>query len=158
MLRQIDRRILVAGYIYLVVFFVSNGVLMSTISLYVGRRWGTDISLGGVVIGVSSLAGVMLALRTLLGIPGGPVAGVLSDRLGDRWPMVRVAILAGVTGFAALALRIQDWLRRSGVRDQQLIELGCRLRSTDHDITAAVAGRRSQELARHQECYAGRRR
>ena len=39
-LRRVDRRILLAGYIYLVTFFVSNGVLMSTISLYLGQRWG----------------------------------------------------------------------------------------------------------------------
>jgi MFS family permease len=115
MLRQIDRRILLAGYIYLVVFFVSNGVLMSTIGLYLGQRWGTDISLGGVVIGVSSLAGVMLALRASLGILGGPVAGILSDRLGNRWPVVRIGILVGVTGFATLALARGLWAVPVGV-------------------------------------------
>lgn len=115
MLRQIDRHILVAGYIYLVVFFVSNGVLMSTISLYLGQRWGTEFSLGGVVIGVSSLAGVMLALRASLGILGGPVAGILSDRLASRWPVVRVAILVGVTGFAALAVARGVWAVPVGV-------------------------------------------
>ena len=102
-LRRIDRRILLAGYIYLTIFFVSNGVLMSTVSLYLGQRWGTSISLGKVVIGVSSLAGVMLALRASLGILGGPVAGILSDRLGNRWPVARVAILVGVAGFVTLA-------------------------------------------------------
>jgi MFS family permease len=115
MLRQIDRRILLAGYIYLVVFFVSNGVLMSTIGLYMGQRWGTDIPLGGVVIGVSSLAGVMLALRASLGVLGGPVAGILSDRLGNRWPVVRVSILVGVTGFATLALARGLWAVPVGV-------------------------------------------
>ena len=121
MLRQIDRGILVAGYIYLVVFFVSNGVLMSTISLYLGQRWGTEFSLGGVVIGVSSLAGVMLALRASLGILGGPVAGILSDRLANRWPVVRVAILVGMTGFAALALAGGVWAVPVGVA---LVSLG----------------------------------
>jgi DHA1 family multidrug resistance protein-like MFS transporter len=115
MLRRIDRRILVAGYIYLVVFFVGNGVLMSTISFYLGQRWGTSFSLGGVAIGVSSLAGVMLALRAALGILGGPVAGILSDRQANRWPVVRVAILAGVAGFAALALSSGVWALPVGV-------------------------------------------
>lgn len=114
-LRHMDRRILLVGYIYLVVFFVSNGVLMSTVSLYLGQRWGTDISLAGVVIGVSSLAGMMLALRASLGILGGPVAGILSDRLGNRWPVVRVGILVGVTGFATLALAGGVWAVPVGV-------------------------------------------
>jgi MFS family permease len=104
-----------AGYIYLVVFFVSNGVLMSTISLYLGQRWGTDISLGGIAIGISSLAGVMLALRASLGILGGPVAGILSDRLGNRWPVVRVALLLGVAGFAALTIAAGLWVVPTGV-------------------------------------------
>ncbi len=115
MLRRIDRRILRVGYIYLVVLFVGNGVLMSTISLYLGQRWGTSVSLGGVVIGVSSLAGVMLALRAPMGILGGPVAGILSDRLGNRWPVARVAILVGVVGFVALALVEGVWAAPAGV-------------------------------------------
>jgi DHA1 family multidrug resistance protein-like MFS transporter len=114
-LRQIDRRVLLVGYIYLVVFFVSNGVLMSTISLYLGQRWGTSLSLGGLVIGVSSLAGVMLALRAALGIMGGPVAGILSDRLGNRWPVVRAGILVGVGGFVTLALAGGMWVAPVGV-------------------------------------------
>jgi MFS family permease len=115
LLRQLDRRILLAGYIYLVLFFVSNGVLMSTISLYLGQRWGATISLGTVVIGVSSLAGVMLALRASLGILGGPVAGILSDRLGNRWPVIRVVILVGVAGFVALATAPGVWAVPAGV-------------------------------------------
>lgn len=115
MVRRIDRRILRVGYIYLVVLFVSNGVLMSTMSLYLGQRWGTSISLGGVVVGVSSLAGVILALRAPMGILGGPVAGILSDRLGNRWPVARVAILVGVAGFVTLTSVGGVWVAPVGV-------------------------------------------
>ena len=114
-LRRVDRRILLAGYIYLVTFFVSNGVLMSTISLYLGQRWGESISLNGVAIGVSSLAGVLLALRALLGIVAGPAAGILSDRLGDRWPVARGGILLGVSGFLILSLLPSIWAVPGGV-------------------------------------------
>jgi MFS family permease len=114
-LRRVDRRILLAGYIYLVTFFVSNGVLMSTISLYLGQRWGESISLNGVAIGVSSLAGLLLALRALLGIVAGPAAGILSDRLGDRWPVARGGILLGVSGFLILSLLPSIWAVPGGV-------------------------------------------
>jgi MFS family permease len=57
----------------------------------------------------------MLALRASLGILGGPVAGILSDRLGNRWPVVRIGILVGVTGFATLALARGLWAVPVGV-------------------------------------------
>ncbi|HSR30792.1 MAG TPA: MFS transporter [Anaerolineae bacterium] len=102
-LRRIDRRMLAASYIYFATLFVSSGVLMSTLGLYLERRWGSDIAVGSTVIGVASLAGVMLGMRALLGIVAGPVAGALSDRLGDRWPVVRGGILLGAGGFLTLA-------------------------------------------------------
>lgn len=101
---RLDRRILAASYIYFVTLFVSSGVLMSTLGLYLERRWGTDISFGSAVVGVASLAGVMLGLRAFLGIVAGPVAGILSDRMGNRWPVVRVGILVAAGGFLILAL------------------------------------------------------
>jgi MFS family permease len=102
--RRVDRRILRASYIYLVTYFVNAGVLMSTISLYLRQRWGTSISLGGTLIGVASLAGVILSMRAILGMLAGPIAGALSDRLHDRWPVVRGGILLGATGFLVVAL------------------------------------------------------
>lgn len=113
--RQVDRRIWRASYIYLLTYFVNGGVLMSTVSLYLGQRSGTSITLGGVVIGVASLAGVLLAMRALVGMLAGPVAGVLSDRLHDRWPVVRAGILLGVVGFVVLALPAGLWAVPLGV-------------------------------------------
>ena len=101
-LQKIDPQVLVASYIYFATLFVSSGVLMSTLGLYLERRWGTDIAVGTTVIGVASLAGVILGMRALLGIVAGPVAGTLSDRLGDRWPVARGGMLLGAGGFLIL--------------------------------------------------------
>jgi MFS family permease len=114
-LRGLDRRLLLVGYLYFIIFFVSNGVLMSTVSLYLGQRWGDRISLGSVVVGVSSLAGAILALRALLGIVAGPVAGVISDRLVSRWPVTGGGILLGVTGFLLLTMPAGIWVVPLGV-------------------------------------------
>jgi len=103
-LRQVDRRIVLAAWLYLSIFFVSNGVLMSTISLYLGQRWGDSVSLGERQVGVASLAGVMLALRAVLGIVAGPAAGVVSDRLPSRWPVVWVGAALVVAGLGLLTL------------------------------------------------------
>jgi MFS family permease len=103
-LRGADPQILRADAIYLIVLFVNSGVLMSTVSLYLRQRWGTSIPVAGMVVGVASLGGAMLALRAVMGILAGPVAGHLSDRLRSRWPVVRGAILLGAAGFVVLAL------------------------------------------------------
>jgi MFS family permease len=103
-LRLVDRRMLAASYNYFVTLFVSSGVLMSTLALYLERRWGAEISVGGAVVGIASLAGVMLGMRALLGIVAGPVAGTVTDRLGDRWPVVRASLLLTATGFLVLAI------------------------------------------------------
>lgn len=101
-LRSMDRSLLVASYVYLVVLLVNSGVLMSTISLYVEQRWGSTLPVGHTAIGVASLGGLLLAMRALLGIVGGPVAGAISDRMGDRWPVVRAGLLLGSFGFVVL--------------------------------------------------------
>ncbi len=103
-LRDVDSQILAASYIYLIVLFVNSGVLMSTISLYLEQRWGAAILVGAVAIGVASVGGLLLALRSALGIVAGPVAGTLSDLMGSRWPVVRGGLLLGSAGFVVLAL------------------------------------------------------
>jgi MFS family permease len=114
-LRRLDRQILRADYIYLVTLFVSSGVLMSTISLYIRQRVGPTVSLGGVVVGVSSVGGMMLTLRAVLGMLAGPVAGSLSDWCRNRWWVVRGGILLGVVGFLTLALSAGLWAVPLGV-------------------------------------------
>ena len=103
-LRRVDWQILAASYIYLVALFVNSGVLMSTISLYLEQRWGATIPIGATAVGVASLGGLLLALRSALGIVAGPVAGIVSDRVGNRWPIVRGGLLLGSGGFVVLAL------------------------------------------------------
>lgn len=61
------------------------------------------MSLGGSVVGVASLTGGMLALRAVSGMVAGPISGLVSDRLGDRWSVVRGGILLGCGGFVILA-------------------------------------------------------
>jgi MFS family permease len=114
-LGRLDPQVLRADGIYLVTLFVNSGVLMSTVSLYLKERVGAGISLAGVLIGVSSLGGVMLAARAVLGMVAGPVAGVVSDWCRSRWWVVRGAILLGVVGFLTLSLPSGWWAVPAGV-------------------------------------------
>jgi MFS family permease len=113
--RRMDRQLLAVTYLYLVTFFVNGGVLVSTVSLYLKQRWGESVVLGGAVIGVASLAGAMLAMRAGLGMIAGPLAGFLSDRLHNRWPVIWGAILLAMAGFGVLALPAGAWAVPVGV-------------------------------------------
>jgi MFS family permease len=108
-LRGVDPGLLVVAAVYLVTFFVSNGVLMSSIGLYLGQRWGERVPLGGAEVGVASLAGLTLSLRAALGILSAPAAGIVSDRLRSRWPVVYAAIGLAGAGFVLLILPVPVW-------------------------------------------------
>jgi MFS family permease len=114
-LRRLDPQILRSDLIHLLIRFVNGGVLMSTVSLYLQQRVGSDISLGSLLIGVSSLAGLMLTVRAVMGMLAGPVAGTLSDWSRNRWWAVRGGILLGVVGFVILALPGGLWAVPAGV-------------------------------------------
>jgi MFS family permease len=102
-LRERNRgRQLAINYIYLMTFFAGNGVVMSTISLYLKQNFGDQVLIGDAAVGVASLGGLLLAMRSLIGMMAGPISGHLSDRRGNRRPIVRGGIIIGGIGFAIL--------------------------------------------------------
>jgi MFS family permease len=99
----------------LVTFFAGNGVVMSTISLFLKQNFGDEIQVGSVVVGVASLAGIMLATRSLAGMMAGPISGHLSDLKGDRWLVVLGGIMIGIAGFGVLIFGRDIWTVALGV-------------------------------------------
>jgi len=90
-------------------FFAGNGVVMSTISLYVKQNLGDEVLIGNVALGVASLGGILLAMRSVTGMMAGPISGYLSDLRGDRWPVVLGGISIGIAGFGVLILGRNFW-------------------------------------------------
>jgi len=103
------------NYIYLMTFFAGNGVVMSTISLYLKQNFGDKILIGDAAVGVASLGGLLLAMRSLLGMVAGPLSGYLSDRRGNRWPVVQGGIIIGGIGFGILVAGKEIWAVPLGV-------------------------------------------
>jgi MFS family permease len=101
--------LLAISYIYLVTFFAGNGVVMSTISLYLKQNFGDEVLIGNVVVGVASLGGLLLAMRSVLGMVAGPISGHLSDLKENRWPVVFGGISVGIAGFGVLILGRNFW-------------------------------------------------
>jgi MFS family permease len=109
-IKGIDRRLLALSYVHFVTFFSVNGVVMSTVSLYRSQVFGETVDLGGVAVGVASVGGMLLAMRSVAGMASGPLSGYLSDRAGDRWPVVRLGTVVGAFGLLALAGWTSIWV------------------------------------------------
>ena len=97
----LGRRALIAGFIYAVV----EGVLISTVSLFLASRLGTGERLAGLGARVGTVAGLLLAVRWTSDIVFGPSIGALADRLGHppAAALLAATLLAGVIGVTQLS-------------------------------------------------------
>jgi len=87
----------------LITQFAGEGIALSTTSLLLQERIGRNFALGSLVLGVASVGGVLLALRSLLAGAVGPMAGRLSDRSTGRWPVIVSSLAVGMAGFGLLS-------------------------------------------------------
>jgi len=83
---------------------VVAGVLNSTLGLLLQREVGAQVEIAGRLMGVATLTGSALGLSTLIAMVSAPFLGTLSDRTVSRWNVVAGGLVAGVTGFALLAI------------------------------------------------------
>ena len=79
--------------------FILSGVMSATLGLLV-LDW---MQSADIVLGVATVTGVLMAVRTLLGMVAAPVAGTLSDRLTGRWSIMAWGLAIGAAGMALLA-------------------------------------------------------
>ena len=83
---------------------VLAGILNATLGLFLLERLGDPVQIDGLAVGVATLTGALLALRSLIAMTASPVAGRLSDHTGNRWQVVAWGLLPGILGFVLLAL------------------------------------------------------
>ena len=83
---------------------VFEGVVISTTSLFLASRLGTNELLAGLGIRVGTIAGLLLALRWLSDLIFGPAIGALSDKVGRLRMLVLIvcAMLMAVVGVVSL--------------------------------------------------------
>ena len=74
--------------------FITAGVIAATLALLVQDQLTTN----NVVIGVATATGILLGLRTILSMFAAPMAGSLSDRLGNRWGVMIAGLVIGSIG------------------------------------------------------------
>lgn len=78
--------------------FITAGVLAATLALLIQDQLRTS----NLLIGVATLTGILLATRTILSMFAAPMAGSLSDRLGNRWGVTLAALVIGSVGMLLL--------------------------------------------------------
>lgn len=89
--RPIGRGVWIAASLQGINRLVIAGVLVATMALLVQEQLAS-IPLG---LGIATLTGLLMAGRTLLSTVAAPLAGSLSDRLGDRWKITLAGLLLG---------------------------------------------------------------
>jgi MFS family permease len=78
--------------------FITAGVLAATLALLVQEQ----LSTANLAIGVATVTGVLLGTRTILSMFAAPIAGMLSDRLNNRWGVAMAVLLIGAVGMLLL--------------------------------------------------------
>jgi MFS family permease len=110
-----DKSVATAYGLYSITLFAGEGVILSTTSLLLQRRFGERIALGTLVLGVASASGILLGMRSAIASVTGPVAGHLSDRYLRRWSVVVGSLMLGMVSFGLLFFAESIWLVALGL-------------------------------------------
>ncbi len=103
-LQVFDKESATAFYLYMLSAFISEGVLMATISLFLVEQYGGQLVLGGIVFQAATIGGAALAYRSITSALSSPLVGWISDRISNPWLTIWFGNLSGIIGLALLAL------------------------------------------------------
>lgn len=107
--------VLAANYLYLLTLFIGDGIIMSTVSLYLKQRYGDMVPLDGSLLPVATASGLLIALRAVISAGAAPLAGRWSDRLGRPWMLVGLGVVIAFAGCLLLGLNTSTWLILGGI-------------------------------------------
>jgi MFS family permease len=123
----------VAYYIYFAANFIGDGILLSTLSLYLQTHFGSAIAPGGAagrwIIPVATASGALLALRAVVAALVAPLAGHLSDHMVGaarepsrpslphhrRWQAIAWGVFLGAAGLLVIVGLRNPWALLAGV-------------------------------------------
>ncbi len=91
------------NFIYLATHFVGDGILLSTLSLYLRTQYGDTVAFSGTVLPIATAGGALLGLRAAISALIAPTAGRLSDRARSRWTGIGWGVALGAAGILLIA-------------------------------------------------------
>lgn len=77
---------------------VFAGVMVSTAILWLSEFVGESLRLAWWTLPIATLSGLFALGRSLVSLVGAPLAGLLSDRAGRRWPLLAGALALAASG------------------------------------------------------------
>jgi MFS family permease len=80
------------------------GIIGATLALLLQERVGTALSLGLVLLPLSTVTGVVAAGKDFVSLLAAPFSGMLSDHLGNRWLVIVVTLGLGSGALLLIAL------------------------------------------------------
>ncbi len=87
-----------ACFIIFIARFIDRGLLAATAPLWMSNLFGEGLQLSYFFIPIVSLTGLYNAIKIVPGILSAPAAGILSDRLRNRWLVMAGGLLIGGLG------------------------------------------------------------
>ena len=105
---RIRMRLLAVNFTFFSVHLVMSGLLVATLGFYLNQRLGEEATVLGVVLGIATVNGLLLATRWASDV-GSPYLGYM----GDRWGQERIFVGAAPVCVITLLLLASDgplWL------------------------------------------------
>ncbi len=93
------RRLLAVNSMFFSFYLIVSGLLVATLGYYLGQRLGDEAAIGGLVLGIATINGLVLASRWISDV-GSPLLG----HLGDRFGLERVVLVTVPVCWVALLL------------------------------------------------------
>ena len=85
---------------------VIAGIFFATISIYLLELLGEQVEINGRIVGIATITGFVVGLRTLLSVVLTPIIGWISDKSHNRWRVVAGGVVPGIVGFILLAINV----------------------------------------------------
>jgi MFS family permease len=79
------------------------GIIGATLPLLLQERIGDEFLIAGLAIQLATFTGTLMAVTQTLGLVVSPLSGWLSDRSGNRWGLVVLALVLGALSLAIIA-------------------------------------------------------
>jgi MFS family permease len=92
------RTTIIASIPVFAIRFVYAGVMASTTILWLTSLLGERLLLSKFAIPIATLTGAFVALRAMVSMVGGPIAGFFSDTFGQRWLVISGIVVLGAMG------------------------------------------------------------
>ena len=83
--------------------FIERGVLAATVVLWVGSLLGDRTNLFGLSLSVTVMTGLVNVIQFLPSMANAPLIGFISDKLGKRWIVIAVTMLAIGAGLGLMS-------------------------------------------------------